>query len=267
MSFTRLAVSLEQYEIGLSGAVPERDEWSEPAMDRGILEFVSNFSGLVLKYGGRIVHGCHPTFTPIILRQAREHAGARSRKPVTLVMSELWARNLKDEDFKSMTDVAEFIVTKKVGEGDPKDVESRNQSLTVMRRVLVHSQNVMVAVGGKMHGRDGQIPGLAEEMSLAAERGIPRFLVAGLGGFASKLAEDLSPDLLKNDLTHEQNMGLLQSKDVGACVSLLFHHMAQSKSLAGPTTQPVNWNPDALLDHRDRALRNWLEQYIVAVIS
>ena len=29
--FTRLPVSLEQYEVGLSGAVPERDEWSEPA--------------------------------------------------------------------------------------------------------------------------------------------------------------------------------------------------------------------------------------------
>ena len=86
MSVTRLDVSLEQYEIGISGAVPNRAEWSEPAMDRGILEFVSLFSGIVIKYGGRIVHGCHPTFTPVILRQARQQAGDRLRKPVTLVM-------------------------------------------------------------------------------------------------------------------------------------------------------------------------------------
>src|SRR5882762_8805183 len=91
MTIARLDISLEQYEIGLSGAIPNRSEWSEPAMDRGILEFVALFSGIVLKYGGRIVHGCHPTFTPVILRQARLQAPNRLRKPVTLIMSELWA--------------------------------------------------------------------------------------------------------------------------------------------------------------------------------
>ena len=50
MSFTRLDVSLEQYEIGLSGAIPDRKDWSEPAMDRGILEFVALFSGIVIDY-------------------------------------------------------------------------------------------------------------------------------------------------------------------------------------------------------------------------
>src|SRR3954465_15485778 len=101
MNLTRLDVSLEQYDVGLSGAVPDRKDWSEPAMDRGILEFVALFSGLVLKYGGRIVHGSHPTFTPIILRQARQHAGKRMRKPVTLVISDLWARSLSDEDLNA----------------------------------------------------------------------------------------------------------------------------------------------------------------------
>ena len=88
MSGTRLNVSLSQYEIGISGAVPGRESWSEPAMDRAILEFVALFCGIVFKYGGRIVHGSHPTFTPVILRQARLHAGKRTRKPVTLIMSE-----------------------------------------------------------------------------------------------------------------------------------------------------------------------------------
>ena len=49
MTFTRLDVSLEHYEIGLSGAIPDRKDWSEPAMDRGILEFVALFSGIVFK--------------------------------------------------------------------------------------------------------------------------------------------------------------------------------------------------------------------------
>lgn len=155
MSVTRLDVSLEQYEIGLSGAVPNRKEWSEPAMDRGILEFVALFSGIVLKYGGRIVHGCHPTFTPVILRQARLQGSGRQRRPVTLIMSDLWARDLSQDDIASMTDIAEFVITKAVGDGGPEDTETRNQSLSAMRRVLVNSQNVTVAVGDLTHRGDG----------------------------------------------------------------------------------------------------------------
>src|SRR5437016_12080505 len=115
MKIARLDLSLRGFEIGISGAVPEESEWKEPALDRGILEFVALFSGLVFKYGGRIVHGSHPTFTPVILRQARQHAGGRLRKPVTLVMSDLWARDLPEEDVNAFRDIAEFVVTKKVG--------------------------------------------------------------------------------------------------------------------------------------------------------
>src|SRR4051812_27136578 len=127
MSATRLNISLDHYEIGISGAIPNRADWSEPAMDRGILEFVSLFAGIVIKYGGRIVHGCHPTFTPVILRQARLQAGDRRRKPVTLVMSELWAQDLSSEDIAAMTDIAEFVVTRKVGDQGPEDADTRNR--------------------------------------------------------------------------------------------------------------------------------------------
>ncbi len=171
MSFTRLDVSLEQYEIGLSGAIPDRKDWSEPAMDRGILEFVALFSGIVFKYGGRIVHGCHPTFTPVILRQARLQSGKRLRKPVTLIMSELWAQDLRPQDIESMTDIAEFIITKKIGDGGPADVTTRNRSLSAMRRILIDAQNAMVAVGGKMHSQDGVVPGVAEEMTTRQGKG------------------------------------------------------------------------------------------------
>src|SRR6266403_656905 len=98
MKASRLNISLEGYEIGLSGAVPEPSDWSEPAMDRAILEFVALLSGTVFKYGGRIIHGSHPTFTPVILRQARLHARDRLRKPVTLLISDLWARHMREEE-------------------------------------------------------------------------------------------------------------------------------------------------------------------------
>ena len=228
MSATRLNVSLAKYDIGLSGAIPGREHWSEPAMDRAILEFIALFSGIVFKYGGRIIHGCHPTFTSIILRQARLHAPTKnSRKPVTLIMSELWAKNLPSDYREGIADVAEFFVTKQIGEGGPEVPETRNHSLTEMRQLLVKSQSVMVAVGGKMHKQDGFIPGVQEEMDLAAKKGIPRFLIAGMGGFAAEYAKDLTPSSLQNGLSDEQNVLLFSTPDVSACVNLLFERLAK----------------------------------------
>lgn len=269
MNLTRLDVSLEQYEVGLSGAVPDRKDWSEPAMDRGILEFVALFSGLVLKYGGRIVHGSHPTFTPIILRQARRHAANRVRKPVTLVMSDLWARDVPREDVQSLSDVAEFVVTRKIGDGGPEDPQTRNLSLSAMRRVLIDAQNIMVAVGGKMHSGDGKIPGVGEEMKLAQQKGIPRFLVAGLGGFARELAGELTPSSLDNALSREANITLFSTNDVAASVNILFEHLTQSKELPQAALQPVKWNPGlhAILDHRDGTVDVEATQYILESVA
>jgi hypothetical protein len=269
MSVTRLDVSLEQYEIGLSGAIPNRNDWSEPAMDRGILEFVALFSGIVIKYGGRIVHGCHPTFTPVILRQARQQAGGRLRKPVTLIMSELWAQDLSSEDIESMTDVAEFVITKKSGDKGPEDAETRNRSLSAMRRVLIDSQNVIVAVGGLMHSGDGIVPGVAEEIALAEQKGIPRFLIGGLGGLTKKLAGELAPSMLNNALPDEANMTLFSTDDVAACVNVLFEHLAGSAPLSRSALQPVKWNPTlrAIIDHRDGTIDSESTQHILRSVA
>jgi SLOG cluster2 len=269
MSITRLNVSLEQYEIGLSGAIPSRADWSEPAMDRGILEFVSLFSGIVLKYGGRIVHGCHPTFTPIILRQARLQAEDRLRKPLTLVMSELWVKEYSDEDIAAMTEVAEFIVTKKIGDKDASDPETRNRSLSAMRRVLIDAQNVTVAVGGVLHNGDGLVPGVAEEVALAEQKGIPRFLVGGLGGLTQKLAGNITPSRLRNSLSDEANYTLFTTDDVAASVNVLFGHLALSQPLAESAVQPIKWNPglSAIIDHRDGTIDSMATDYILQAIA
>lgn len=269
MSVTKLDISLEQYEVGLSGAIPNRADWSEPAMDRGILEFVSLFSGIVIKYGGRIIHGCHPTFTPIILRQARLQIGDRLRKPVTLVMSELWAQDLSSEDIESMTDVAEFVVTKKLGDKGPEDPDTRNRSLSAMRNVLIDAQNVTVAVGGLLHSGDGIVPGVVEEIALAEQKGIPRFLVGGLGGLTKKLSETVAPSKLNNSLSDDANMTLFTTNDVAACVNVLFEHLAGSEQLAKTAVQPIKWNPGlhAIIDHRDGAVDSETTGYILRAIA
>ncbi|CAI1661410.1 hypothetical protein [Serratia fonticola] len=224
---TKIDVSFKGLDVGISGAIPERESWTERAMDRGILEFVALFTGLIFKYGGRVVHGCHPSFTPIILRQARLHATWTDRLPVTLVMSDLWFSGYLDDEISAMTDIAELLVTKKMGTGTDADAQTRNASLTAMREVLVASQNMMVSVGGKLHSKDGINPGVAEEMALAEQNKIPRYLIGGLGGFSQKLAAELMPSSLNNSLSWEENVKLFGTDDVSSCVNILFEHLCQ----------------------------------------
>jgi len=223
----KIDLSLKGLEVGLSGAIPEREKWTERAMDRGILEFVALFSGLIFKYGGRIVHGSHPSFTPVILRQARLHSTRADRQPVTLVMSDLWYVDYSADEIQSMTDVAELIVTKKIGDGTVSHAQTRNDSLTAMRKVLIAAQNMMVAVGGKMHDRDGANPGVAEEMALAEHCKIPRYLIGGLGGYSQKLAMELTPTSLNNELSILENVELFSTDDVSSCVNIVFENLCQ----------------------------------------
>jgi hypothetical protein len=242
MIISRLDVSLKGFNIGLSGAIPDKREWEEPAEDRAILEFIALLSGLVFKYGGRIVHGTHPTFTPVITRQAELQAADRERPAITLIMSELWAKNLDEFEREQFDRLAEFVVVPQVGEGGPEKTNTRNESLTAMRRHLIQRMNVMVAVGGKQHFRDGLIPGVAEELTLAQRRGMPCFLVGGLGGMAAQLVkrERSSVSELDNELPTETNKELLTTKDIGACVSIIFDHLANNPSLAQRDLKDLN---------------------------
>ena len=155
-----------------------------------------------------------------------------------------------------MTDIAEFVITKTVGDKGPEDVETRNQSLSAMRRVLVNSQNVTVAVGGLTHRGDGIVPGVAEEIAFAREKGIPQFLIGGLGGLTKELTETVKVPQLNNSLSDEVNLLLFRTDDVTACVNVLFEHLAGSRPLELSALQPVKWNPGngAILDHRDGSI-------------
>lgn len=267
MSVGRLNVSLSEFEVGLSGAVPEREHWSEPAMDRAILEFVALLSGLIFKYGGRIVHGSHPTFTPVILHQARLHAAGRTRRPVTLVRSDLWPMSQNERE--SSADIAEIIITRRIGGKGPEDAQTFENSLAGMRRVLIDAQNVMVAVGGKLHENDGKTPGVVVEMRMAAEKGIPRFLIGGLGGASRGLASKLVPENLGNFLSYDDNVTLFGTPDIAASVNVLFEHLSSSKELLAASGQPIKWNPGLkrIIDHRDGTIDTAATGHILAAYS
>lgn len=226
-------ISLRGLAVGFSGAVPERKYWTEVAQDRSILEFVAQLAGLTIKYGGRVVHGAHPTFTPILLRQAELQGAGTAEPDVTICMSALWSKSLRTFESERFAKSSKFIVVPQVGEGDASNEAVRNASLTAMRRVLINEMSVLVAVGGMRHEGTGLIPGVAEEVALAQKRGLACFVVGGLGGEAAQVAEKfkLDPDSLRNGLSREKNSELLSSDNIAACVSIVFEHLAQNRDL------------------------------------
>jgi len=228
-----IALSLEGFELGISGAVPDPKDWSEPIQDRAILEFISVLSGLVIKYGGRIVHGSHPSFTPVILRQAREHQKPGGRKAVSLHISELWAKDLDSDEIERMTSIAEVSICPQPIPGSEDDPKVRNAALSAMRVPLVNEMNAIVAVGGKTHGESKLVPGVKEELTLAQKRGMPRFLIGGLGGMAAAIATEVDPESFTNELSEAANDALLSSKDIAATVNIIFSHLAHTKGLLG----------------------------------
>ena len=189
---------LQGLRVGISGAVPEEQYWKRPQQNEQILRFVGLLSDLVMKYGGRIVHGNHPAFTPIIMGRANKHFGPRADgkpatthphpPPVTLVASELWPLAW---EFPLLPEVVDVIQTPRFGPGDVTDAETRNKSLTALRLVLLANVDIVIAVGGKLHRGTGFNPGVLEELTIARWHQVPCIIVAGYGGMTGEMDRDL----------------------------------------------------------------------------
>jgi SLOG cluster2 len=220
--------------ICISGSVPETQYWQEPATDRSILEFVRLLSGHVLKLGGHIVHGSHPSFTPAIARQAeRFQAEHPEERPLTLVVSKLWLPGKLEMEFISKyQDVAKIVVTPTVGGDNPNDAQARNLSLTALRLALVEESDVVVAVGGRLNTESGFSPGVLQELVVARWRHLPCFVIAGLGGMTRELDTQIIAQLCEeNRLDANVRQKLADSRDIVGTVGTIVEHLVHSREV------------------------------------
>jgi hypothetical protein len=183
---------LRGLRIGLSGAIPERETWTVPDLDRAILRFIAQFAGLVFQYGGGIVHGSHPSFTPVLLAEAKNLGISDAEKQLTLVR----ANAFPEPGTSSARRIAGSANTvQAILQLGPMQFEGplfRKLSLTAMRLVLVNQIDVLVAVGGRLHTQEhGRASGVTEELTLAHIHDVPCFPVAAFGGSTQQLSQDL----------------------------------------------------------------------------
>lgn len=201
-------------KIWLSGAIPEKQHWSHPLVDRDILEFVSVFSAMVFENGGSIIHGSHPSLTPILKRQAQRFASKSDQ--LQLFISSHW--NTDPQEHRN----SRFnlnVVTAEYKDG----VFERDISLLKLRNEMVKTINVAVFIGGKLHLETDIKPGVPEEMKLASTFNIPSFVLGGVDGAAQEFADidyltsinDISKPDVVIKISKEENIYTLPSQIIG----------------------------------------------------
>ena len=197
--------------IWLSGSVPEEQNSTE-AQRNTILNFVQQFSRLVFQHGGHIVHGSHPSFTPVLLEESKHHQEQGGRKDaLVLAVSRYWSKNHNIVPLDEWRQTAIVYETPEVtGE------QSRDESLEQLRKWLVARCDAVVVVGGKWWHTLAGRAGIPFELGLAIERGLPCFLLGGLGGVAQDFIKK-NPEILsrlKNGLDLEANRILSTEENV-----------------------------------------------------
>lgn len=181
---------LNGVRVWISGAVPETEYWPHSLYDRDILQFIALFSRLVLKKGGTVIHGSHPSFTPVLANQLSKTAQPKSK--LRLYVSEIW----QDEVQNKYSESCEVNVTKKVV--SPQGENDINQSLTKLRKEMALNSDVIVVLGGKMHANGERIPGIVEEIKIAQDNELRCYILPNFHG-ASQLF-DTHSSALKIDL-------------------------------------------------------------------
>ena len=230
-------IDLTGYRIWLSGAVPESTEepkpdvespievWKGADAENDILSLVQVFSALVFKYGGEIVHGCQPSFTPILLEQARRFLGETvGQSPLQLFVSDFFGNDRNRRDWSRWERVASLAVT-------PKR-EELSTSLKILRETMTTECNAFVAIGGKWWAGEPGRAGVPIEFEMAKEAGMPCFVLGGFGGVSAEYAER-EPEWyvgLNNRLTVEDNQFLAKNTSLGVVAGLVLAQLNRLQS-------------------------------------
>ncbi|MBX7133941.1 MAG: patatin-like phospholipase family protein [Fimbriimonadaceae bacterium] len=205
--------SLSGARIWLSGALPE-EEGTTDAQRASILEFVRQLARAVFQRGGHIVHGSHPSFTPVLIEEAGSYQDGGGRKDcLVLATSRYWSKDPKNFPADKFRKVA-IVYEMPEASGD----RARDDSLVLLRTWMASRSDAVVVVGGKWWQAVGGRAGIPLELGMAVERGLPCFLLGGLGGAAQAFVEQ-HPEVyqsLRNGLSPAQNRELSTATDVGS---------------------------------------------------
>ena len=217
---------LKGARIWLSGSISEKADGAAVATFE---TFVKQFSARVFAQGGTIVHGCHPSIMPALLDAAETHRNDNngSRDALRLAASKFHRE-------KYVADLPRWERLGTVHE-EPHVPGDREKSLARLRVWMADSCDAMVAIGGKWWKENRGIAGVPQEFELAYERGLPCFLLGGLGGAAADYLRERPEVLrnLRNGLDEEDNKSLAGEVNAETLVARVFGQLSRLPLVRG----------------------------------
>lgn len=223
-------------KIWISGAI---DHSIDDISKANIECFIYDLTCKIILNRGHIIHGSHPTITPIIIRAAQSFNNCIDTKRFITFVACRYFSNLYESNVEGWKRYVSFHETPTIRDA----INQRDASLAVMRLYLAERSDAFIAIGGKFWDNFPSRAGVSEEAKLAMEKKIPCFILGGFGGKASDLAMTISQEHheLKNGLNADDNKKLSECSDPAYCVNsiseqlqrLPFKSNSISKSNAG----------------------------------
>jgi hypothetical protein len=235
-------LALHGVRIWLSGAVPLD---ADVSYQDALRLFVRDFAKQVFRSGAHILHGSHPTFTPILLEEAAEHIANGGRKDcLTLVVSRFWSKNINTVPVQEWRQICMVYETPEATTGD----FSRDDSVTLLRQWMADRCDAFVAAGGLWWQQVAGRAGVPAEAGLAIDRGLPCFLLGGLGGAAQDYVKNRPEVLrsLRNGFDDATNQKLATEQDVAGIVNTICDQLIRLPLVRGRVSDGISFRILAL---------------------
>lgn len=217
--------SLENLRIGISIADPSEEQIKMLGQtEEHLMKLSKTLAGYLVSRGALLVYGGDfrkKGFTEHLVMEAHIWNERLKMNHIHFRDYVAWPiYNRNEEEIKDWeaeyAKIAQIIrtgiptgVRKLVGERNeifPDSIENRyilGKCLTEMRKKMLSDCDVCICAGGKSSGYTGKMPGVLEEIVMAAEKGIPLFLLGGFGGITQNVCQLRETGTTKDCLTEE----------------------------------------------------------------
>ena len=173
---------LRGIRVHLSGSVPD-DAAHEHS--KSITLFVERFAQAVLREGGTLIHGSHPTFVEPLRAAASPFVSAGgARDALVLVRAQKFA--ITSEQLAEIEAQRKYSTVQIV----PAFIGDINRTLVPMREWMAEHCDVVVAIGGRHWNVSKDLAGVPEELEEALARGKPAFTFGAFGGAMAGYLQD-----------------------------------------------------------------------------
>jgi predicted acylesterase/phospholipase RssA len=233
---------LHGVRVWLAGAVPAE---ASDAQKASMVAFVRAFAATVFRAGGHILHGSHPSLVGPLLDEAKAYIEQGGRKDcLTLAVSKYWSKDATSVPVRDWRQTCMVYETPEAAAG----AAARDESLQVLRQWMVDRCDAFVAVGGLWWQQVAGRAGIPIEAGLAMQKGLPCFLLGGLGGAAGDYVRDHGEVIrsLKNGFDDATNAKLALHEDVGGLVDTVYAQLARLPLVRGRVSDGISFRILAL---------------------